>query len=251
MDIHEILKKIPADKVYDDALSPAMRQIGVALEGTVKASRFILAPIEYVAAYRERWERYLKKISGKVDEKNLIEGHPQIIIPVLEGLILSYENTLLSEMFVNLLANSIDKSKQDLMHPAFPKIIQQISHDEAVVLYFLKKQSFDLVQQSDFDHSKNLFFNKREIKNTFPLDKLYFPKHFFLYMDHLNSLNVAGIWQIGNQEPIMDAEKIKQKGTLIQSKITLTQFGRLFVSSCVPDEFDLAVKVDEEKSNEA
>lgn len=251
MDPGEILKKIPADKVYDDALSPAMKQIGVALEGTVKASRFILAPIEYVAAYRERWEKYLKKISERVSEKNLTEGHPQIIIPVLEGLVLSYENTLLSEMFLNLLANSIDKTKQDLVHPAFPKIIQQISHDEAVILYFLKKQSFELVQQSDFDRSKNLFFNKREIKNTFPLDRLCFPEHFFLYMDHLNSLNVAGIWQVGNQEPIMDAEKTNQTGTLIRSEITLTQFGRLFVSSCTPDEFDLAMKMDKEKGNEA
>ena len=238
MDI-EILKKIPVDKVYDDALSPAMKQIGFALENTVKASRFILAPIDYVAAYHERWERYLKRISEKVDDNNLIEGHPQIVIPVLEGLILSYENTLLCELFINLLANSVDKTKQDLVHPAFPKIIQQLSHDEAIILYYLKKKVYKLNQQSDFDHGKHLFSNTRETKNEFPLNKLHFPNHFFLYMDHLNSLDIAGVWQNGNQEIIMDEKKNEQIGVYINSNIGLTKFGELFSRSCVPDKFNL------------
>lgn len=235
----EILKKIPMDKVYDDALSPAMKQIGSALEKTVKASRFILAPIDYIATYHDRWERYLKKISERVDDKNLTPGHPQIVIPVLEGLILSYENTLLSELFLNLLANSIDKTKQDLAHPAFPKIIQQLGHDEAVILYFLKKNRYKLKQHLAFDNMKHLFSGRKVIKNEFPLDKLNFPENFFLYMDHLHSLNIAGIWQIGNQEVIMDKENKNQTGVYINSEITLTQFGGLFVKSCVPDNFDI------------
>jgi hypothetical protein len=235
----DIIKKIPVDKVYDDALSPAMKQIGLALGKTVKASRFILAPIDYIATYHDRWERYLEKIAERVDEKNLTPGHPQIVIPVLEGLILSYENTLLSEFFINLLANSVDKTKQDLVHPAFPKIIQQLSHDEAVILYFLKKKPYLLKQQMDFNHIKNLFFNKRNIENDFPLDNLQFPEHFFVYMDHLHSLNIAGVWQIGNQEAIMDKDRNEQVGVFINSNIALTQFGELFVKSCVPDNFDI------------
>ena len=107
MKLDDIKSIIPLDKVYEDALSPAMKQIGKSLESVAKTSRFLLAPIDYLAAQHDRWERYLKKVSEKVKDENLIEGHPQIVIPTLEGLSLTYENSLLSELFINLLANSI------------------------------------------------------------------------------------------------------------------------------------------------
>ncbi|MCK4635627.1 MAG: DUF4393 domain-containing protein [Candidatus Moranbacteria bacterium] len=236
----KILEEAPVEKIYDDGLSPAMKEIGKALGNTVKAGRFLLAPVEYVAAYRSRWERYLKNIAEKVEEKNLIKGHPQIVVPVLEGLALSYENTLLCDMFVNLLANSVDKTKQGLVHPAFPKIIQQLSHDEAVILYFLKKkQLYKLRQQSEFDHNKHLFFNKKIIKNEFPIDKLQFPENFFIYMDHLYSLNIAGVWQNGNQEIISSDDGKTQVGVFINSDIKVTSFGKLFINSCVPESYKI------------
>ena len=79
MNSEEINSIIPADKIYSDTLSPAMKQIGKALENVVKTSRFLLAPIDYLAAYSDRWERYLQKVSNKVEEGNLVEGHPQIV----------------------------------------------------------------------------------------------------------------------------------------------------------------------------
>lgn len=176
MKSEDIKSIIPVDKVYEDALSPAMKQIGKSLESVAKTSRFLLAPFDYLAAQHDRWERYLKKVSERVSEENLIEGHPQIVIPTLEGLSLAYENTLLSELFINLLANSIDKTKQDLAHPAFPNIIKQISHDEAVILFHLKRKSYQIKQQSDWIEEKYMFFNNRTIFEEFPLDKLLFPK---------------------------------------------------------------------------
>lgn len=96
-----------------------MQQIGQAFERVAKTSRFLLAPFDFLASQHDRWERYLKKVAAKVNDENLVEGHPQLVIPTLEGLSLTYENTLLSELFVNLLANAIDKTKQDLAHPHF------------------------------------------------------------------------------------------------------------------------------------
>jgi len=234
----DIKSIVPLDKVYEDALSPAMKQIGKALENVAKTSRFLLAPIDYLAAQHDRWERYLKKVSEKVKKEDLIEGHPQIVIPTLEGLSLTYENSLLSELFINLLANSIDKTKQDLAHPAFPNIIKQISHDESVILFYLKKKSYKIKQQSDWVEEKRLFFNKRTISDEFPLEKLSFPNHIWLYMNHLNSLNLAGTYQVGNQEIIQDPTTGGQTGVYINSEKRLIDFGRLFVDACVPDEFE-------------
>jgi len=238
MKTDEIKNSIPIDKVYEDALSPAMKQIGKSLESVAKTSRFLLAPFTYLAAQHDRWERHLEKVSQKVKTENLVEGHPQIVIPTLEGLSLTYENTLLSELFINLLANSIDKTKQDFAHPAFPNIIKQISHDEAVILFHLKKKAYAVRHQSDWVEEKRMFFNKRTISNEFPLDKLAFPQHIWLYMNHLNSLNLAGTYQVGKQEIIKDPATGKQTGVYINSEKRLIEFGHLFVDACVPDQFE-------------
>jgi hypothetical protein len=224
----QIRSIIPVDKVYDDALSPAMKQIGKALENITKSSRFILAPIDYLASQYDRWERYLQKVSDKVKDENLIEGHPQIVIPTLEGLSLTYENTLLSELFINLLANSIDITKQDLAHPAFPSIIRQLSHDEAVILFFLKKKlcRFNLRYRLGIEET---------IFEEFPLDKLQYPGHMSLYMNHLHSLNIASVIT-NNQESLFEDNKQIEVNTYNERR--LTDFGELFAVSCVPDSFD-------------
>lgn len=238
MKVDDVKSIIPLDKVYEDALSPAMKQIGKALESVAKTSRFLLAPIDYLAAQHDRWERYLRKVSEKVNEENLIEGHPQIVIPTLEGLSLTSENSLLSELFISLLANSIDRTKQDLAHPAFPNIIKQLSHDEAIILFFLKKKSYKLRERSDLNENGSEFINNITELEEFPLDKLQFPNLLGLSMNHLHSLHLAGTWEVGKQIPIFDSEKKKQIGVYVNSERRLNEFGRLFVTACVPDEFN-------------
>ena len=84
-------KFIPSEKIYEDIASPAFKQIGTALGSIIEASKFLIAPFEYLAAYRNRWEHYLKKISENVKPENLIEGHPQVVIPTIEELFLQYD----------------------------------------------------------------------------------------------------------------------------------------------------------------
>ena len=55
----EIAKIIPAEKIYQDAAQPAFQQVGKSLETVVKAARFLLAPLEYLAKQHDRWEIYL------------------------------------------------------------------------------------------------------------------------------------------------------------------------------------------------
>lgn len=239
MDAEDIKKIIPTEKVYDDALSPAMKQIGVALKSVVKTSRFLLAPFDYLAMQHDRWERYLEKVSDKVPTENLTEGHPQIVIPTLEGLSLSYENTLLSEFFINLLANTIDNRKQDLAHPAFPNIIKQISHDEAVILFYLKKKTYTFTECKDFNKTKTGFINIKIEENDFPINKLLYPDNIVVYLEHLNSLNIAEIKAVADQkDPIINNEKGEQISIHLINERKLTTFGKLFAKSCVPETFE-------------
>jgi hypothetical protein len=109
--LEEIAKALPIKEIYQDAAQPAVKQVGQALEKTIKTARFVLAPVEYIAAQHVRWERYLERISEKVPEENLIEADPQIAGPVFENLRYAKENSLIAEMFLNLLARAIDKER--------------------------------------------------------------------------------------------------------------------------------------------
>ena len=235
--LKDLLKLIPAEEIYKDTAQPAFRQIGESLGKVVKATRFILAPLEYLAAHHDRWERYLEKISNNVNEEDMVEGHPQIVIPALEGLSYAEEDTIIAELFINLLSKAIDRNKLDLAHPAFPKIIHQLSSDEAVVLFYLKRRPYKVRQKLDFNHSNHLFYNSQVVSEEFPLSKLMYPQHIWLYNDHLNSLNLAGSWQIGEQEYIHDQDSKEQIGVYKNSERRLTDFGQLFVKACVPDNF--------------
>lgn len=234
----DIKSVVPVDKVYQDALSPAMKQIGKVLESVAKTSRFLLAPIDYLAAQHDRWERYLKRVAERVEEENLIEGHPQIVIPTIEGLSLTYENSLLSELFISLLANSIDKSKQDFAHPAFPNIIKQLSHDEAVMLYYLKKGNCKAKQRFDLNEEGTFFIRAVTLEDEIPLDKLQFPQHIKLYSNHLNSLNLTKTFEMGDQEIIRDELTNIQTGVIYKCERRLEEFGKLFANACIPDQFD-------------
>jgi hypothetical protein len=238
MKVDEIKSIVPVDQVYKDALSPAMKQIGKALESVAKTSRFLMAPFDYLATQHDRWQRYLQKVSEKVDVANLTEGHPQIVIPTLEGLSLTYENSLLSEMFINLLANSIDKTKQDLAHPAFPNLIKQLSHDEAVLMYYLKKKGYLVKQQADYSLGENRYFNSRVVFEEFPIEKLQFPEHIWLYSTRLHFLNLAGTYSINQTEYLTDNFG-NQVGSINTSERRLDRFGKLFADACIPDNFDL------------
>jgi hypothetical protein len=59
-----------------------------------------------------------------------------------------------------------------------------------------------------------------------------------MYIDHLHSLNLAGIWQYGNQEPIMEGTPPRQTGVNIKSLIIVESFGRMFTQACVPDDLN-------------
>lgn len=74
MPIGEEEKKL-LPKVYDDVFSPAAKQVGLALESVFKTARFSVAPFEMAAAlYDNRWQKFIKRISDKVEPQNIING---------------------------------------------------------------------------------------------------------------------------------------------------------------------------------
>ncbi len=230
-----ISKLLPVEKAYDDLAQRPMREAGGALTDLVKAGRLVLmGPIQLLAAYQDRYTRFLERVAGKVPEENRIEVHPQIAGPTLEGLRYADEEDVLTEYMINLLACAMDKTRVQDAHPAFPGLARQLSTDEAMILFHLKKQNYALKEFARYHAETNLFSPRETVANEFPTSALLQPQFFRVYMDHLYHLGLAGIWQRGNQPPTYDADG-KQNGVNIESGIQLTPLGHMFVRACVPD----------------
>lgn len=246
------IKENIVTEVYKDVISPIAKQIG---STTGEVAKLILAPIyQPTKLLNNRIDKCFERISKKVPKDKLMEAAPNISIPTIQGLALNQDDTLIGEMFFNILMSSVDKRQQKFNSPAFPKILEQLTRDECLFLVLLNKQTYKIHQEQDFDAERNIFYNGREILNELPIEKFDYPDNIWLYSDHLNHLNLAGCWQYKNQEPIFSdqiiteqngafsATRRQQTGVQIFSELKLTKFGKMFCKVCVSEKCDEFIK---------
>ena len=104
-----MVKPLPIEKIYDNLASGTVREVGDLAKNTVKAARCVLAPIDYLATQQDRFQRYLERVNNKVPEDQRVNAHPQIADPVMDNLKYVEEESVITEMFLNLLARAIDQ----------------------------------------------------------------------------------------------------------------------------------------------
>ena len=130
--INEAKALVP--EVYKDLAKPAVSEIGNVAGRTVRA---LLAPIR---GFLWGWERIeevveegVKKRLDKIPEERRKSPEPEIAVPLIQALGYTAQNETLREMYINLLANSMDKAKEKDVHPSFVEIIKQMSSLDAKV----------------------------------------------------------------------------------------------------------------------
>lgn len=134
--IEEIKNEAPKllPEVYKDLAKPAVQEVGKVAGGTAKA---LLSPIR---AMLWCWERVEKIVIEGVDKRlknipkeNQKSPDPEISVPLLQALSYTAQNETLREMYLNLLANSMDSSKEKDIHPSFVELIKQMNCLDAKV----------------------------------------------------------------------------------------------------------------------
>ncbi len=232
----ELAKQLPVKAIYRDAVQPSASQIGQLGQDIVKTIQLALAPLQVLGAYQDRLRAFIDRAVRNVPEENRVSPPPQILGPIVEGIRYEPEGTPIDEMFANLLSCSMDTAKLDAAHPAYPTLIKQLSSDEARILVELKQRQYEHVYTRDFDANTRLFYGTPKIEvDLLPRDQLVFPDNVSLYMEHLNNLGLAGVFQAGNQETINGREGQHvgpQIGVRVRSKYRLTSFGEAFVRAC-------------------
>lgn len=140
-DTVEVVKGVvEAVPIYDDLAQPALREIGTALATVAKTLHVVLSPLEGMIWSYERLKSFLThKVAPKLAKtpaENFQTPAPNIAVPLLEAVRYCGESDSLSDLFASLLASSIDKEKEDIVHPSYVEIIKQLSSDEAKMIRF-------------------------------------------------------------------------------------------------------------------
>jgi hypothetical protein len=228
-------KLLPAkviEKAYDDAVSPAAKEVGQAAADIVKTARLLLAPFQLGAAFQDRFALLVERIRKRVPDERQIAPAGEIVGPAVRQMQYLDEDNPLWKMFEELITRAVDAETTERVHPSFAHLISQLSRDEAVILYKLRDTVFSVVDTMDYHKGTNRFFNRKFEQSTIPTQDLERPGQMDMYYSHLESLSLA-TWPIERQEPIMQG--LEQIGVRRYSTMRLTDFGRLFVSACVPE----------------
>jgi|GEM_PF-1455886 len=218
--LDKILAKIPTDKVYEDILQPSLKKAGEALSNVFDLGNLIMLPFKLVNErsriyLKKNLERYEKKLE-KIDENELCQVSEHIGLPILDKLTLVNQEEL-SEVFVNLLTKASTTKTLYLIHPSFFNILNNLSQDEAIILFankeckpipfidiYLEKKTSSVPKPQHFDirgaKSKEELLEKADyidsiehvsIKLAFNLTgiekdmKLYFPQNIDIYLENL------------------------------------------------------------------
>lgn len=239
-----ILGQDTVKKIYEDAASQSVQETSKAFTDFLKAARLFTAPIQLLAAYQDRLSKFFDKVRRTVKEENQIEAPPSISGPIIERLKYLEDENYLTDLYLNLLSRAIDKERVQEAHPAFYHIIDQLSADEAMILYLIRQEpiyyDYTLDLFVDDTDKKYKFRNEIVKRDTTPKDEIAFVEHFNMYIRHMESLNLI-FWRKVTENPIND-ERGNQLGLAVCTVIELTEFGNLFVKACIPEKGFIIVK---------
>jgi Abortive infection alpha len=233
----ELVKQVPIKEVYRDGLSPAVQETGSALADFVKTIRLALAPLQFTAALQDRYVRFLDRSVRQVPEDRRILPAPQIVGPILEAIKYEPEDTLISDMYNEVLSRAFDGDRAEDAHPAYALLIKQLSLDEAIILKticekYLQNDHYKYQYTDDWDPMTARFSNRKLELDELPRNELRSPNHAPIYIEHLDKLGLASVLQYKNQEALVTAGV--QSGTRVFARYQLTAFGLEFMKAARP-----------------
>lgn len=231
--IEKLLPANVVEKAYDDLASSPAREVSKIAVDLVKTGRLFLAPFQLAAAFQDRFERAVERIRTRVPEDRRREAPAEIAGPSLRQMQYLEDKNPLWQMFEELLTCTVDSEAVSKVHPSFAQLISQLSRDEAVILFLLRAREFKVIDKLSLNRRENRFENRSVESSELPNAELWQPEQISLYYSHLDSLSLVE-WPVEKQDPIMSGGV--QTGVRRHSTMRLTEFGRMFVAVCIPEE---------------
>ncbi|MFJ3317174.1 Abi-alpha family protein [Herbaspirillum huttiense] len=231
--------------VYNDALSPAVKQFGQFGEDVLKVARLVLFPIQYAATLQDRLAKHLKTSIEQVPPARRVVPPEPLAAPIVEQLKYHDDASEIGRLFINLLSRAMDKERSGEAHPAFVQIIGQLAPDEAVLIgqiaqsfsasylrpprkgseVFLASERASLIAQSGLPKGPAEMLRSLSVKP----EEISQPELLYTYIEHLVSLGLVGY----AERPWGSDYGSGKPAAFDYWFIELTGMGRLFYTACV------------------
>ena len=223
-----------APEIYHDMLQPAAHQIGDGLATIAKAVKISLAPLEAgVWGYEQIKEWLSIRVTRILADRKIekIKTPPLSMAgPLILQLFFAKNEPDLKELYASLLASTMDSS-DNVAHPSFVSIIQQLTSDEAKILKHIA--SLQDEEQNIYEHSEA----EGEVIDLVELKFHLWCKHagvksinkWEAYMDNLVRLRIfRQEMEAGIKFDLWAGEHWSE-----YMKIELTKFGHQFLNACI------------------
>lgn len=252
----EILKRTP---IYQDAMQPVAQEIGKSLKTLGGVINVALAPLAaMVYGYekiKDQLSVRLEKRLSKINPENIVTPRLQIVGPLLDKYKYVHDNEELSEMFINVLANAMDRDNVQKAHPSFVNVISELSPDEARLIKTIHNEhvlpKLDVKSTPNVPENSGYFLILENFTLLGDKANLVYPDLTSSYISNLERLQIiscsAGSFQESytHQEHYAPLEndpriiallkkyKVSNKIEIVRGIIRITDFGKLFIQGVV------------------
>lgn len=120
--------------------------------GTLKRVLFPLAVLNYgydkaEDYFKTRFQTDMSAHTLKIPAENVVDPKPSLAGPALQGLAYSHDEEELRDMYLNLLASSMNSQTASSAHPSYVETIKQLSAEEAKQLkIYLSSDQFAIAK---------------------------------------------------------------------------------------------------------
>ena len=252
----ETTVKETIQSIYQDTLSPALKEVGQIALDAVKTIKLVTAPIQYGAYLQTRLEQHLEKSLKDIPKEKLVNPHDSIQIPIFEQL-KNYDKdeqnneAIIAEMYQNLLSSAYNKDTSPLVHPRFSKIISDLSPDEGLLFQnigshknkyvffigdlnerklYIKANNFKSIFRDEII-PENKKINRNDIYTNYNaiginLDNLKTPEYSGMYIDNLQKLGLIR-FEPSSSKSFKISEKGLERFSVDGQIYNLSDFGQL------------------------
>lgn len=250
----EIVKAVP---VYEDAVQPVAQEVGKALKTLGGVINVALAPLAAVVygydVIKVQLRTRLEARLASVPPENIVTPKLQVVGPLLDKYKYVHDDPDLSEMFINLFANAMDKDKIQNAHPSFVNVISELSPDEAKLIKILSTEvvlpKIDVRLKDKNVSNRGFHYIERNFTTLGVKAGVNYPELTTTYLSNLERLNIIScpigefqdhysdetVYQpLENHSEILKLKEMCPSDKEIEIKkgiISVTDFGRMFMTA--------------------
>jgi len=127
----DVLKALPEkviEETYSDSVKGTLQEVSKLGVDVVKTVRLALFPLQFSSAIQDRLAAYILRSVQRVPIDRRIAPASPLLLQIADKLRLQDDASIVTEMYISLLARAMDRERVGEAHPAFIHIVSQLVH---------------------------------------------------------------------------------------------------------------------------